>query len=184
VAGQPVEIVARIDDPDQIGLAQLYYRVDPTTNYTRTTMVYRGAGYYSGVIPGQTNLATVAFYIEALDSKGMASRFPAAVESEGVILFGDGTLPGNLSTYRLWLTQRNLDRWQRREQSSNKPLDATFVYNDDRIVYNMGAHYSGSPFHWRGYSGPLGSSANYMMTFPDDDLFLGQTDCGPDEPAV
>ena len=78
VAGQPVEVVARIDDPDQIALAQLYYRVDPTTNYTRAAMFYRGAGYYSGVIPGQTNLATVAFYIEAIDAKGAASRFPAA----------------------------------------------------------------------------------------------------------
>jgi hypothetical protein len=176
VANQQVEVLAQIDDPDQIALAQLFYRVDPVTNYTRVPMTYRGAGHYSALIPGQPNLATVAFYIEALDSRGASSRFPALAEHEGVILFGDGKLPGRLSTYRLWLTQRNLDRWQRREQSSNKPLDATFVYNDERVIYNMGAHYSGSPFHWRGYSGPLGGSANYMMTFPDDDLFLGQTD--------
>jgi hypothetical protein len=176
VANQPVSVTAQIDDPGGIALVQLLYRVDPQTNYSRVLMSYRGAGFYSGTIPGQTNLATVAFRIEAMDAQGALAAFPAAPLAEGVILFGDGRLSGNLGTYRVWLTRKNVDRWTQREKSSNNPIDATFVYNDERVVYNMGAHFSGSPFHWGGYSGPLGSSANYMLTFQDDDRFLGQTD--------
>lgn len=176
VANQPVTVIAQIDDPNGIAVAQLLYRVDPQTNYARVPMAYKGAGHYSASIPGQSNLATVAFRIEALDARGARASFPAPAAAEGVILFGDGRLTGNLGTYRLWLTRRNIERWERRDKSSNKPIDTTFVYNDERVVHNMGAHFSGSPFHWGGYSGPLGSSANYMMTFPDDDRFLGQTD--------
>ncbi len=178
VANQDVEVSARVDDPDRVAVAGLFYRVDPSTNaFTRVPMVYRGAGYYSGTIPGQTNLSTVAFYIEAFDASGSVGRFPAnAPTNTGVVLFGDGKPSGTLGVYRLWLTQTNINRWTTRERSSNKPLDATFVYNNERVIYNMGTLYSGSPFHWTGYSGPLGSSANYLMTFPDDDLFLGQND--------
>jgi hypothetical protein len=74
------------------------------------------------------------------------------------------------------MSDKNIKRWTQRVQSSNKDLDATFVYNNERVVYNMGAKYSGSPFHWQGYNGPLGASSDYTMTFPDDDLFLGQSD--------
>lgn len=176
VANQNVEVSARIDDPNRVAVAALYYRVDPATNFVRVPMLYRGAGQYSGTIPGQTNLTTVGFYIEAFDASGSVSRFPAsAPQNTGVILFGDGSLDGNLGIYRLWLSQTNINRWTSRERSSNKGLDATFVYNGDRVIYNMGALYSGSPFHWTGYNGPLGSSANYLIQFPDDDLFLGQS---------
>ncbi|HEV8544425.1 MAG TPA: lamin tail domain-containing protein, partial [Verrucomicrobiae bacterium] len=175
VANQAVTVIARVDDPDRVALVAVNYRVDPNTNYTRVPMTYSGAGYYSGVIPGQTNLATVPFYIETLDARGATARFPSdAPNREGVILFGDGSGRGSFATYHLWLSRTNINRWTTREQSSNEPLDATFVYNNERIIYNMGALYSGSPFHWRGYNGPLGNSANYLITFPDDDLFLGQ----------
>ncbi|HTG45280.1 MAG TPA: lamin tail domain-containing protein, partial [Verrucomicrobiae bacterium] len=177
VGNQDVIVTAQIDDPDRVAVAALFYRVDPKTNFTRVAMSYSGAGFYSGAIPGQTNLSTVGFYLEAFDSKGSIGRFPrTAPDSLGVILFGDGKLTGNLGTYRLWLTQTNIARWAARERSSNKALDATFVYNNERVVYNMGTLYSGSPFHWGNYTSPLGSSANYLMTFPDDDLFLGQND--------
>lgn len=177
-AGQAVKIVAEIDDPDLIALVMLNYRVDPSTNYVRVPMAYNGAGFYSGTVPGQNAGATVAFYIEAMDARGGQTRFPAeAPAREGVVYFGDSTRSGNFATYRLWLTQTNLNRWRVREQSSNKALDATFVYNNERIIYNMGTLYSGSPFHWRSYNGPLGSvGANYLMVMPDDDLFLGQSD--------
>ncbi|MGN6384790.1 MAG: CotH kinase family protein, partial [Verrucomicrobiota bacterium] len=177
MANQNVTISAQITDPDQIALATLYYRVDPGTNYSSVTMTYNGAGFYSASLPGQSNGVMVAFYIEALDSRGATTRFPAdAPEKEGLILFGDSLLSGNFSTYRVWMSDNNIQRWNQRVQSSNKNLDATFVYNNERVVYDMGTKYSGSPFHWLGYDGPLGKSANYSLTFPSDDLFLGQSD--------
>jgi hypothetical protein len=177
VANQTVTVSAQIRDPDRIAQASLNYRLDPQTNFTQVPLIYKGAGFYSAEIPGQTNGAVVAFYIEALDSKGAASRFPAsAPQDEAIVLFGDSKPGGTFGTYRLWLSSKNINRWTTREQSSNKNLDATFVYNDERVVYDMGTQFSGSPFHWSGYNGPLGNSSNYEMTFPSDDLFLGQSD--------
>lgn len=181
---QQVRVIAEIADPQQIALATLTYRVDPptnvlnvSTNYVTVPMSYNGAGFYSALIPGQQAGVGVAFYIDALDASGGTNRFPsAAPETEAVIVFGDATRSGNFGTYRLWLTQTNLNRWRLRERSSNKPLDATFVYNNERIIYNMGTLYSGSPFHWVNYTGPIANNANYLMVMPEDELFLGQTD--------
>lgn len=176
-ANQPVTVIARVDDPDRVALAVLNYRIDPSSNYVRVPMSYNGAGFFSAVVPGQSNSVKVAFYLEALDARGALARFPAtAPANEGVILFGDTTPEGNFASYRLWLTSSNINRWARREKSSNEALDATFVYNNERVVYNMGTYYSGSPFHWQGYNSPLGNGANYIMSFPDDDRFLGQND--------
>lgn len=175
--GQAVTVLAELKDADAVALAILNYRVDPTNEYSRVPMSYRGAGFFSAELPGQRAGAALAFYIEAMDGQGAAARFPAdAPRREGVIVFGDTSRAGDFGTYHLWLTQTNLNRWRLREQSSNKQIDATFVYNDDRIIYNMGTLYSGSVFHWRNYNGPLGNLANYIMVMPEDDQFLGQTD--------
>lgn len=178
VANQSVTVSAYISDPDRIAVARLLYHLDTTSNYVAVPMIYDGGGFYSGAIPGQADGAGVGFYIEALDTKGAVSRFPNdAPAREGVIRFNDPTPSTRFGKYRLWLTQKNIDRWTRREKSSNKALDATFIYNDYRVVYDMGTLYSGSPFHWGGYQGPLSSrQCNYLMLFPEDDLFLGQSD--------
>jgi hypothetical protein len=179
VATQMVNVFAQIGDPDRIALVRLNYRVDTNTNYVSIVMVYNGAGSYSATIPGLPSGAGAAFYIEAVDTRGGRTSFPDDAPARScVVRFGDPTITSNFGKYRLWLTQQNINRWNVRDKSSNKPLDATFVYNDYRVVYNMGTLYSGSPFHWGGYQGPLSPNvgANYLMLFPTDDLFLGQTD--------
>ena len=45
-----------------------------------------------------------------------------------------------------------------RGKNSNKEMDATFVYNDNRVLYNVGTLYSGSPWHTPSYVGPVGST--------------------------
>jgi len=178
VAGQDVTVIAEVEDPDRVAIVTLNYRIDPSTNaYVRVPMNYQGAGYYAGTIPGQSNLVTATFYIDAVDARGVISHFPASgPAAAGVVLFGDRNLNGSLATYHIWLSSANLNRWAQRERSSNHRIDATFVYNSERAVYNMGALYSGSPFHWGNYNSPIGNSANYVMTMPEDDRLLGQTD--------
>lgn len=176
-ANQSVSIIARVEDPDRVAHAQLIYRVEPSTNTVSVPMVYGGAGYYHGAIPGQPAGATVAFHIDAVDYPGAHRVFPdKAPASEGVVRFGETTPSGRLATYRLWMTQKNINRWAQRERSSNKPIDGTFVYNNQRVVYGAGGLYSGSPYHWGNYNSPLGNAANYLVIFPKDDLFLGETD--------
>jgi hypothetical protein len=47
----------------------------------------------------------------------------------------------------MWLTQTNVTRWANLADLSNEGNDFTFVYDNNRIIYNALGHYSGSPFH-------------------------------------
>ncbi len=179
-AGQAVTVRAQVHDPDSLASLVLKYRVDPGTNVTVVSMSYRGAGIYSGTIPGQSAGALVAFHIQAADnaSPPVATTFPNdAPARECVVRFGE-TIPntGRIGTYRFWITQATNTRWTSRERNSNEPLDATFVYGNSRVVYNIGTLYSGSPWHTPGYNGPLNNICDYVLIFPDDDPMLGTTD--------
>ncbi|HXG47675.1 MAG TPA: lamin tail domain-containing protein, partial [Methylomirabilota bacterium] len=178
-ANASIQVSARVSDPDGLATLVLHYRLDPNTNFTAVSMSYSGAGYYSASIPGQPAGTLIAYYLEAHDNfapRGSA-RFPAdAPERECLIRVGDTVQSGNLGVYRVWMTQRTVDRWSAREKLSNDPLDCTFVYGGTRVVYNIGGQYGGSPYHAPGYNSPLGNHADYVLTFPKDDLLLNDED--------
>ena len=176
---QTISVSAHVVDSDALARLQLRYRVDPNTNHTVVSMVYNGAGHYSATIPAQAAGALVAFYIEAEDiyTPRAASRFPDdAPQRECLVRFGDTIINNNFGNYRFWITQNTLDRWIAREKLSNDALDSTFIYGNSRVIYNIGAQYSGSPYHSPGYNSPLGNVCDYVLTFPDDDPFLGDND--------
>jgi hypothetical protein len=178
-AGQSVMVTAQLDDPDSIANARLMYRVDPATAYTPVAMSYRGAGFYSALIPSQAPGTRVAFYIEARDANSLSAmtRFPAdAPARECLVGFGETTPAGSLASYRLWVSQSNVTRWTTREKQSNEPLDATFVYAGCRVCYNVGTLYSGSPYHVPSYNSPDGSPCDYEVNFAKDDALLGAGD--------
>src|SRR6186713_3101789 len=58
---------------------------------------------------------------------------------------------------------------------SNEDLDGTFVYGGRRVVYNAGAHYSGSSYIAPTYNSPVGNLCGYDINFPEDDAVLGGT---------
>ena len=180
-ANQAVTVTAQMEDPDGIAQVILKYRVDPATNYITVAMNYAGAGFYSGLIPGQASGVRVAFYVEARDAftPSATSRFPDdAPVRECLIGFGETTPGGGFGTYRLWVSQRNVTRWASREKQSNHPLDATFVYGggSGRVCYNVGTLYSGSPWHTPGYNSPAGNLCDYEVNLPPDDRVLGAGD--------
>ena len=74
------------------------------------------------------------------------------------------------------MTEATHAEWSRREKLSNDPLDCTFVYGKDRVIYNMGAQFSGSPWHSQFYDTPTGNWCNYQLLMPGDDRLLGATD--------
>ena len=176
---QSVAVSALVHDPDGVSSLVLNYRVDPATNFTTVAMTNNGAGYFSASIPGQPAARSWRSSLRRRTAvrRERASRFPTdAPVRECLIRFGEPAQSGSFGTYRFWISQRTLDRWNSRAKNSNRPLDATFVHGNSRVMYNMETLYSGSPWVSPGYSGPLGGLCGYVLHFHDDDLFLGADD--------
>jgi hypothetical protein len=192
IANQAFTVTARVDDPDAPLTVQLNYRVDPATTFTTVTMndtgstgdAVAGDGIYSGQIPAQASGAIVAFYVRATDSLGAETRFPSdAPTRECYARVGESQPGGSLGTYRLWMPAATVTKWATRGPLNNKPLDVTFVYGNERVIYNMDALYAGSPYISPGYSGPNSGLCGYTGAFPKDDLFLGVNDFVLDWPG-
>ena len=181
-AGEPVVVTARIDDPDNVAMAQLYYRVDPGTNRVSVPLrddglegdLLAGDGIYSAIIPGQDTGKLVAFSLVAIDGAATAATSvfpPGAPAHECLVRFGDPTPSGAFGTYRLWLTQSALKTWSSRPNLSNEAVDSAFVYGNWRVIYGAGGRYAGSPYHQQ-FSSPTGQ-CHYVIDVPDDDRVLG-----------
>jgi hypothetical protein len=187
-AGQPLVVSARVNDPDGLSSVVLRYRLDPAAAYAEVPMrddgtggdALAGDGIYSVTVPGQPAGTIIAFYIVAADAAvaPASSLFPNdAPTRECLASFGDAQPSGSMSTYRIWLTQANVNTWTLREKNSNEPFDCTFAYGNSRVIYNVGTLYSGSPWHTPNYVGPLGDfPTDYELNFQGDEQFLGATD--------
>ena len=178
-ANQQVLVTARVQDADGLSSLLLNYRLDPSTNFIGLAMTNNGAGLYSAVLPAQVSGVIAAFHIQAADklSPTLATKFPNdAPVRECFVMWGDNTLPGTLGTYRFWMSQATVAEWSNEEKMSNRPKDVTFAYGTNRIVYNAGAWFHGSPYHSPGYNSPVGNGCDYDMNFPDDDRLLGEND--------
>jgi hypothetical protein len=188
-ANQPVVVTAQAHDSESIQSLTLYYRLDPATNYTAVPMNDNGIngdavahdGVFSATIPGQAVNQIAAFYLAATDNLGGVTRFPAlrtkdnVPAPEGVVMFGDGNPSGSFGVYHLWITQTNVTRWANLGNLSRDwHNDLTFVCGN-RVIYNIGGRYSGSPAH-QDYDTPNGSLCSYELLFNADDMFLGTTE--------
>ncbi|HEX2749842.1 MAG TPA: lamin tail domain-containing protein, partial [Verrucomicrobiales bacterium] len=186
VAGESVTVTARAEDPDAIASLQLYYRLDPSGTVISVPMTWRHAGLFSATIPGQTGGTLAAFFIEASDAAAPAgvSRFPSdAPAREALVRWGDTNVAGPLPTLNMWMTKATFDRWSSRSKMSNAPLDITVTQRNDRVIYNAGGQFAGSPFHTLGFNGspgvydtPTGHWCDYDLVFPADDRLLGVAD--------
>ncbi len=184
-ANEAAVVTARLSDLDGIGSATLFYRVDPTPDYTAVPMVDNGTagdsipgdGIYSGRIPGQTNGAMVAFYVQASDDGGVVTtlpRNPSPTGFECLVRFGETNVTSAFGIYRQWFTQNNVNTWRNRPALSNEKIFGTFIYGDVRVIYNHSAKYSSSPYHQDQHAnGPITSSCHYAMDLPGDDQCLG-----------
>ena len=102
--------------------------------------------------------------------------FPAdAPARECLVRVGETVPSGAFGTYRFWITRATHDAWANREKMSNEDVDATFVYGSQRVVYNIGARYSGSSYTAPIYDTPTGNLCGYDLHFPADDRLLGDT---------
>ncbi len=183
-AFQAIRVTARVDDIDDVQSVTLKYRIDPAVAVHSVPMtddgtgndVLAGDGIYTASIPGQAARTLVAFRIEAADAHAVPATalFPAdAPARECLIRIGESQPTGSFATYRLWMTAAAQSNWATRAPMSNADLDTTFVHGTNRVIYNAGAHYSGSSSTAQGYNSPVGVLCGYSISLPADDRFLG-----------
>ena len=206
-ASQPVVVTARVSDPQGITNVLLYFRLDPATTMTATNMVddgtrgdaVAGDGVYSVTLPGQASGQLVALRISAWDALGATNRFPNlgpvypsdTLRPECLIRFGEpqpASGPRRFGNYHLWVAQATYNRWVSRGNANNAPLDATFVYEDQRPIYNVGALYSGSFNTMHATSSPIdpltqSPISGYNVVFAADEPMLGAGDAALDPNA-
>jgi hypothetical protein len=193
-ANQPIVVTARVHDADGLSSVSLNYRLDPSGGYTTLAMkddgtggdAVAGDGIYSATIPGQASGTMLAFYVQATDmfAPAATSKFPSdAPARECLARVGEVQPTGNFPVYRMWMTTATLNTWNSRSKLDNSPLNVTFVLGNQRVIYNTEAIYAGSPYISPGYCGATCGRCGYGVTFPADDLFLGETDLVLDWPG-
>jgi len=185
-ANEAVLVSARVTDPDGIESVTLRHRTDPATAITSVSMrddgtngdLVAGDGIYSARITGRAANTLVAFTVRAVDRNATPTTaqfpapatFPVAADREALVRWGESKPIGNLGVYRFWQRQRDYDSLRSREPLANDPLDCTFVYGDERVIYNAEMRAKGSPWH----GGSVGG--DYVFSMPDDNRLLGARD--------
>jgi hypothetical protein len=191
---RPIVVSVRVADSDGLASVLLKYRLDPDTNYGTVVMAddgtggdaVAGDGIYSGTIAGYPAGINLAFHIEATDSAADPAKatFPNdAPARECLIRIGESQPTGSYPVYRIWTTQANLNTWNNNNRLDNSTYDATFVLGNERVIYNAGARFKGSPYISPYFCSPTCGRCGYAMSFPDDDLFLGDTEVVIDWPG-
>ncbi|MBP5320374.1 MAG: lamin tail domain-containing protein [Kiritimatiellae bacterium] len=177
--GESVSVYAQIADPDGLRQVTLSYHQDGVSTVSRVAMTACEGGWFKGVIPlGQASNALMAFTVTAEDSteQSLSARYPAKESRECLVRYNEPTNIYAFGSYRMWITAANLNRWGARNQDSNAPVDATFLYGNDRVVYGAGVQYGGSPFHNKNFSLPINNGyIDYKFDFPGDDRILDST---------
>ena len=89
----------------------------------------------------------------------------------------------------IWVTAATYDQWVTRGNAHNAPLDCTLVYEDQRVVCNVGALYSGSFNTMQATGSPLdpltqSPISGYNLVFPPQGFLLVWADGEPGQASI
>ena len=178
-----VHITAQVFDPDDINSVTLYYKADGDISYHQTAMYDDGKhadglandGIHGGEIPpsplAQREVGanqTVAFYIKAKDGKEQSNTWPRDLGAPGLYRIEEKVMVSDLPTYRIIMTAEEAQELTQRISLGNEPLNATFIFDERDVYYQVACRYTGSP-HRRGRGGFSG----YKIRFNADEKLHG-----------
>jgi len=175
-SNQAVLVTARVSDPEPVNTLNLRFRIDPNATLTTIAMkddgtggdAVAGDGLYTASISGRAAGTLVAFRVEAADANGATHVFPADTPArEALIRWGESLPFGTIASYRMLMPKSISDAWNAVDGKDNTYRDMTFIYNNDRVIYNAGTKDKGSPFH--------GGGGDAFLIVPEDEPFLGGT---------
>lgn len=173
-AGENITVSVLAQDPDGIQSLKIHYSVNDGM-FQIIPMSTLQKDFWAATIPGQALRSKVQFYIEACDSLGQISLFPAkGPDSRAIIPFEDGQ--ANLdygdcrpNNFRIVMNQNDIDLLHLSTNvMSNDRLGCTVIFNEKEIYYDCGIRLKGSE-HGRAKNVRVG----YNIRFSSDQPFLG-----------
>ncbi len=160
-SNQPVALSARISGRVPVREAYIHYRRDGNPQWERVALQDDGSGFdgkagdgiWGGQIPGLP-AGKVEFYLAALDGDGKLGTFPQGAPLRRALYAAGLTPSSRFPTYTLLVPDTEWSALAERPRMSNRLADATLVYGNSRIFYNVGLRRRGSPFtrsrsNWR-----------------------------------
>ena len=189
-SGQAVTVTAKIIDELASGtVVTLWHRVDGAENFDQTQMFDNGLlgddvagdGVFGAVLPGQSDLTVVEFYVRAVDASGESRVYAAGGsggDGEANLLYQvddtfAGLAAGEQPTYRIIMTEVERAELEAigdagsNESLSHAQMNGTFVSVDGRDVkvrYAVGIRN-------RGQGSRNINPNNYRVNFSSDHLF-------------
>ncbi len=178
VAAQAATVSIHIADPDGLASVLLFTSLNGAA-FTSIAMTTGGDGIYTGSVAGQSGGALVQFYVQATDSLGGTSFFPAAgAASRAMIPWADGraqlTLASGAKPHNIRIVLPTADAteiYKPENLMSDAPIPCTVILDESTAYYRAGVRLKSSE-HGRFSEVRCG----YTLEFPSDDLFLGTHD--------
>jgi hypothetical protein len=172
---EPATVNVAIADPQGVATAELFTSVNGAA-FTSAPMTRTSQGTYTATIAGRALATKVQFYIQATDSLGATSLFPAAgPNARAIIPWNDNAsrfvLPSGAQPHNLRVVMTPADQTfihTNINQMSNEKLPCTFIYNDREVYYNASVRLKSSE-HGRFNDSRVG----YILDFGRDEPFLG-----------
>lgn len=159
--GEEVLVKARIRDPDGVASARLRYAVDSVHSDFGSVPMQVDGDFYVGTIPPCPINAVVVFEIEAEDEEGGFGRFPRDLREVTHPLVENPEFPSPeemlwcvygcrsyeehpFHQYHMWMHLENENLLDKRGTHSDEYLDASCVFDNKKIYYNVGFRFQGS----------------------------------------
>lgn len=176
--GELARVTARVSDADGVDDVRVLYRTGHGEGAFETVALLDDGGHgdgraddgvWGGDLPDFPAGTKVVFYVEATDADGRVGRFPREAPEATSLFRVRGAVNQPIDSYRVLLDDRRTAELQSRPLHSNDLLYGSFVFDNERIYYNVGVRYRGSPWGRPGRN-------SYRVRFPDDDRLHQERD--------
>jgi hypothetical protein len=175
-ANTAATVSVNVFDPDGLASVNLFTSVNGAAFTSVPMTAATREAPYTAVVPARPASNKVQFYVQATDSLGASSFYPAAgPASRAIIPWADGASQFQLSTgarpHNLRVVMTSADQnfiHLNYNQMSNEKLPCTFIYDDNEVYYGASVRLKSSE-HGRFNDSRVG----YIIDFGGDELFLG-----------
>lgn len=170
---EPVTISVQARDAQGVSAATLFYRVNPSIEFTNVPMALGSDATWSATLPGLPAGRIVHFYVRATDTLGASEYAPQLGPNSRALYQVQDAQVTKLPAHELRLIMLDADRnfmLANTNVMSNARNPGTLIYDRTEVFYDAGAKLQGTVAS-RIRDGD--QYVSYDIDFPEDHLFRG-----------